>query len=609
MHLLTATAQPQRARDRTLWVLPFTVLVVVALRAVISARGFLYADDFAFRYWAATEPLDWAYLTRSYGGHLNPVGLTAQWVLQALFPGSHLALVLLVSVLSAGTMWLAGRTMVLLTGRWQAGVMAVVLLGVGLFTFENTTWWAGAIYAAPYQLFLAAALYFLVRALMGDGGVFVWAVLLAFLGMAGSYSRGVLAALLLLGVAAAIPVSGAQPLGLRPALRWQPRLWAGIAVISVASVSLSAIAASAITRPGLSLGSALRYAWQLLVLNVLPGLWGGPWRWFDVRPQDWHAIVQNPAPPWWAVWLCVFATGVAIVWIVRYRPVVRTFLPWAAAFAVLAVAIVAIARAGTFVESVAYRYTFDIAWPFMLIATLCVIPMWWQDDRVPTRWWIPVSLFSASALVSTLVPATNWMSNQGREYVDNAIAGSERLPDDYLMLAQGVPEDLIEPSLMRPYANTRTVLLPQPGSPIFGNHAHGILWGFDDAGRLQEQDVQGPASLPGPDPDCGYRVTDRPRSIPLDGRLINWAFVARIAYFTGTPTSLNVAVGGRVHSVPLRAEGLDAVFLPVTGPGTDILVSVGTPGAVACVSDVRIGNRVDAEGELVPAPLEGELVP
>jgi hypothetical protein len=176
------------------------------------------------------------------------------------------------------------------------------------------------------------------------------------------------------------------------------------------------------------------------------------------------------------------------------------------------------------------------------------------------------------------------------------------------MLPQGVPNDLIERSLMRNYANSVVVMTPQPGAPTFGAVAQGDLLGFATDGFLQKQDVAGPASIEGPDPDCGYRVTDQPRLIPLDGNLIAWPFYARVAYFSGSDTSLNLAIGGQIHTVPIQSKGLRTVYFPVSGPGADVLVSVNTPGATICVTDIRIGNRVDpTTDEMVPAPLSDDL--
>ena len=157
---------------------------------------------------------------------------------------------------------------------------------------------------------------------------------------------------------------------------------------------------------------------------------------------------------------------------------------------------------------------------------------------------------------------------------------------------------------MAPYANAQVVMTPQPGAPVFGPYAPETLFGFGGDGRVEKQEVIGPVSPPGPDENCGYQVTDVPRTIPLDGKLIAWDFYARVAYFSGTQTTLNIAVGGQIHTVPLEAEGLRVVYLPVNGPAQDVLVSLGTPGAVACVTDVTVGNRVSPGSEdVVPLPV------
>ena len=134
--------------------------------------------------------------------------------------------------------------------------------------------------------------------------------------------------------------------------------------------------------------------------------------------------------------------------------------------------------------------------------------------------------------------------------------------------------------MITPYANAMTVFTPQPGAPLFVDHVNDSMYGFGADGSVEQQSVDGLPAPAGPDPDCGYRVSDLPRTIPLGGDLIAWPFYARIAYFTGTETQLNVAIGGRIHSVPLQTGGVRAVYFPVTGPASDIFVSTGSPGVV-----------------------------
>ena len=581
-----------------------SVVAVVALRSVLSLRGYLYMDDFAFRYWAATSPLDLEYLLRSYGGHINPVGLLIQWLAQHLAPGSDL--VLAVSSLTMYGIALALFAVILrrLTDNPLAMVLGVVLAGVSLFGFEVTVWWAGAIYAGPYQAFLLACLLAAIKAVVDGSRPWSVAALVFGAGVVLSFSRGSAGLVLVFLLVASLPLSQGAPLGFRQCLRRAPGLWAGLLGIALAGGALVLANAGRIDRPGLSVLTAARYMWELLVLNILPALWGGPWRWFELPNQEWPPILANPAPMWWAVWVAGFASAAAATGIWIWRPALRRLLVAFVAYTVMILCLAAYSRAGSVVASVAYRYTFDLVWPATFLAILAAVPAG-RGSRGVSR--LGVGLISAVivlALWSTVVPARDWAGNPTKSYMELAVEGFDDIPEAQQVLDQGVPFDLIHPALMAPYANTRTVLTPQPGAPVFGPFAEDTLYGFAPDGRVEVNDVVGPTSPEGPDPECGYAVTDSPRTIPLDGTLIAWDFYARVAYFSGTDTTLNLAFGGQIHSVPLRARGLRVVYFPVSGPGEEVLVSVGTPGITSCVTDVRIGNRVSAEtGDLVPLPI------
>ncbi|MBK6763709.1 MAG: hypothetical protein IPG68_10785 [Micrococcales bacterium] len=580
-----------------------SLVVVVGLRALLSLRGYLYMDDFAFRYWAATSPLDLDYLLRSYGGHVNPVGLLIQWVAQHTAPGSYLVLAISSLVMYAAALSLFAGILWRLTRRPAAIVLGVTLAGVSLFGFEVTVWWAGAIYAGPYQVFLLACLLAAMKGVAGGSRAWSIAALVFGAGMVLSFSRGSAGLVLVWLLVASLPLHDGKPLGVRGCIQRAPRLWAGLLTVAVAGGLLVLANAGRIDRPGLSLATALRYMWDLLVLNILPAIWGGPWRWFELPNQQWPPILANPAPMWWAVWLAGFVSVLAAVGLWIRRPALRQLLLALLAYTGIVLMLAAYARAGSVVASVAYRYTFDLVWPVALLATLAVVPVFGEVRRVSRPGFAVLCGIIALAMWSTLVPARDWAGNPTKQYMANAATGFGLITDGRV-LDQGVPFDLIHPVLMAPYANARTVMTPQPGAPEFVGYAEQTMYGFAPDGRVEEQDVEGPASLTGPDADCGYRITDIPRTIPLDGRLIAWGFYARVAYFSGTDTTLNLAVGGQIHTVPLRAEGLRAVYFPVSGPGEEVLVSVGTPGVVACITDLRIGNRISAQtGEQVPTPI------
>ena len=580
------------------------LVLVLGLRSYVSLRGYLYADDFAFRYWASIQGPDLDYLTRSYGGHVNPIGMFNQWVLQALFPGSHTALAVFTLILWAATLVIAACVAVLLTHRWQAAALLVAVVGVSLVGFENTTWWAAALYAGPYQLFLVGGLYCIVRFELVGGDRWRWLAVACAGGAAFSFSRGFMAAMLMFLVAACVPFEETGPRGLRKT--WRAGVWAWVSMVGLCALSLTMVIASSahIPRAGFTFTGIPRYMATLLTQNVLPAIWGGPWRWFELPPPAWEPIVTNPAPAVWAAWLFALATALACVWLWRRRPHLRHLLLACAGFTAVVLLVAAVARSGTAVESTAYRYTFDVVWLVALLMTLAVVPMWWQQTRISLIGAAVVVIVCVSALISGVIPARDWMGNQARQYMGNASSTFSQIPKGQFVLDQGVPDDLIHPALMAPFANARTVMTPVPGAPIFGPYAEGTLFGFASDGHVEQQDVTGPTSLPGPDTDCGYRVTSDVRTVPLDGQLISWDFYARVAYFSGTDTTLNLAVGGQIHTVPLRAGGLTAVYFPVSGPGEEVLVSVGSPGVAICVTEIRIGNRVSSgTGERVPLPV------
>ena len=572
---------------------------VIGLRAVLSLRGYLYLDDFAFRYWAATSELDADYLLRSYGGHVNPVGLFVQWCLQHAMPGSYLALAVFSLLMYALSLVLFAAILWRVTQRQAAVAVGVVLAGLSLFGFEVTVWWSAAIYSAPYQLFLLACTYAAIRGICDASRTWLFASAGAGIAVVLSYSRGSAGLLLVFLLVASLPLVSGSPLGVREAFERARWFWGILAAIAVAGGAL-VLSVGGPDAPGQrSLLDAAHYMWTLLVLNVLPAVWGGPWRWFELPNQQWDPILANPAPMWWAVWLAAVVTIVALVWIWRRRPSLRLLLVSVGVYTLGVLALAAYARAGSPVESVAYRYTFDLVWPITLLMVLAVVPPMGDDRRVSRPGVAVVAAVAVMALWSTVVPATDWASNPSKDYMARAVAGFDSIPEG-TVLDQGVPFDLIHPVLMAPYANAMTVFTPQPGAPLFVDHVNDSMYGFGADGSVEQQSVDGLPAPAGPDPDCGYRVSDLPRTIPLGGDLIAWPFYARIAYFTGTETQLNVAIGGRIHSVPLQTGGVRAVYFPVTGPASDIFVSTGSPGVVACLTEVRVGNRVSPDGQRVP---------
>lgn len=581
------------------------IAVLVAVRTAISLSGYLVGDDFAVRYRAAVQDWTLAYAFEPYNDHVSPIGYTLQWILQALFAGSHIALVLCTSMLMIATLLFLSGFMWVITERSASVVLVCVIVGLGLFTFEVATWWTVSLYSMTYLAFTSLALWGLVRRLRWGSGV--WQLVAGLLGALLSDSKGFFVLILLFGVTAGLAVTPDGPLGVVAAWRRLRGVWlTGLA--SAAALVAWSMASTSGVQGDPTVTRALRMFVDLWVVNIAPAVFGGPWWWYAVPTEAWSPVRVLPATPLVLGIACLGAITAGLVFVMRRRPAIAAFVPYALLYSLAATALPVLARSGTDLSSPAYRYTFDVVLPTAILTVLALVPVWWEDSRT-SRATIPVTAgLVLSMAFSTASPAIAWGQNDAEDYVVNAVSGFPSIPADQPVIPQGVPEDLV-PGLLWQYANTEAVLLPQPGAPDFAPTTHGDLMGFGEEGQVSLQDVIGPRSPTGPDPDCGWAVTDVPRAIPLDGGLIAWDFLARVAYFSATDTTLNLAVGGQIYTVPLPAASLDAVYFPVTGPGEEILISIGTPGTTVCVTEVRVGNRVDsATGSPVPWP-PGELAP
>ncbi len=590
----------QSRRDRS--AVAGLIVALVVVRTVVSLRGYLLQDDFAVRFRAADRSWSLGYAFEPYNDHISPVGYSLQWLLQWAFPGSHIALVLTTSVLMAVTLVCVAGLVWALTQRLVGIVIACVITGLGLFTFEVGTWWCVSLYSMTYLAFVSFSLWMAAGVIRFEAPKA--AVLVGFVGAVVSDSKGFLGLVLVFGLVAGIDLNGHGPLGLRGAWRRMTGVWIGALAVSGIMLALSAWTTTGV-QGNLTVGRALALMRDLWVINIAPAVFGGPWWWTGVPMFDWSPVRYLPDTPPLIGWLCLGLCGLGL-WMLARRRSVRGFVAYALLYSLATTAIPVLGRAGTDLASPAYRYTYDVVLPAAILMALIVAPLWWQrQDTARWKWVVPVGL-TVSMTASTVVPAIAWGRNGAKDYVSRAASGFDAVREDEVVIPEGVPDEIVPNLLFWQYANTEAVLSPQPGAPTFGSLAGDPLLGFGSNGELQRQEVEGPASLPGPDPNCGYRVTDAPRIIPLDGAVIAWEFMARVAYFSAVDTTMYMAVGGKIHTVPLSASEITAVHFEVDGPATDVLVSIGTPGATVCVTDVRIGNRVDAAtGARVPAVPEG----
>ncbi len=374
---------------------------LVVLRTAIGWRGYFLGDDFAIRYRAASQPWSLGYAFEPYNDHVSPIGYSLEWVLQALFPGSYSAAVLAASVLMVLTLGFTAALIWVLTGRVRAVVLACLMVGLGLFTFEVGTWWCTTVYSMTYLVFAAAALWALALVLRHGGSW--WPPLVAFAGAALSDSKGFLAILLLFGLAAGIAITPEGPLGVRGAWQSLRGLWLASGAVSLVMVGVSAWSTSGVQGEP-SVGRAARMMWDLWAINIAPAVLGGPWWWYEVPNVSWPAVRVLPAPPAFVGVVCLLACVVGVIAILRWRPQVSRFVPWALLYAFAATGLPVLGRSGTNLASPAYRYTFDLVLPVTILLCLGLVPMWWQKGGRRAREWIVAGPLAVSMVVSTVSP-------------------------------------------------------------------------------------------------------------------------------------------------------------------------------------------------------------
>lgn len=569
----------------------------LVVRGVVMLNGYLYADDFALRWWAHTSGFTPEYLFRSYYGHVQPGGLAAQWILQSAWPGSWTALMVWALLMQLAVLVLLWRLVLHLTGSQLAALLAFLVPALSSFTFEVGVWWCMVVESAPFALFMMASLWCLVLALEGrPGRWWLWSGL-ALAGALMSMSRATLSVLALVLVAAYLPIGVPRPRGLRAALRLKPAFWAGIVAFAVGWLLILQLHAPFIRSPEWNWGWALRYARDFFLLNVVNGAAGGPWLWFSAPGETWNGVLVIPRPVTWLLVVAVVlmvAVGVAVR---RWRPALFRYYLGLLVYAAGLTAVATYGRGGgTQIASSGYRYSSDFWIPLALFIPLLFFPV--RGEQVTTRprlrrlsrqglAAVAAAVFATSCLVSAVEPSLRWVNSQTKDYVHTAQASMMAVPADAQFLPQQTMTDLVHPLLMQPFASTEVVFAPDPVFRPFVKYSTGGLYGFALDGHAEQQWVTGfTADTAG---KCGFRLGPNPLAIPLQRAAPAWSWVAEVSYLSAADTTVRMRIGPDVHEVPLRA-GLHNVFFEVRGPAAYVTAAT-TDDVAVCIDRVTIGGR------------------
>ncbi len=113
---------------------------------------------------------------------------------------------------------------------------------------------------------------------------------------------------------------------------------------------------------------------------------------------------------------------------------------------------------------------------------------------------------------------------------------------------------------------------------------------FDPTGHIRPGTVDGIEIQPGPDLDCGYKISEnRPVRIPFMYPVPNWTWALHIGYLSSGDSAATVKYADTSHEFTVR-RGLNDVFLVVEGATTGLEVTVHNPSVTICTRDITVGR-------------------
>lgn len=324
-------------------------------------------------------------------------------------------------------------------------------------------------------------------------------------------------------------------------------------------------------------------------LGVVPALVGGPWRW-----ERWL-----PAAPWadppggavllaWVVLISVVALsvytrrGVWPVWVLAVAYVLLLQLP------------VALVRGGpnTAAELMqSLRYFADLGVTFAVVGALLLragprrpLPRRFGSGTAVAL----TALFVVSSLCSTYTFVRSWRPSPTKTYVANAKSALAHW-DGVPLLEQEVPWDVLNP-LAYPQNLASHVLAPVAAPGTFADSTPRLRMITDTGTVVDAQVWWNRRILPGPDPQCGYRIHGGdPVTVRLDGPMLEHEWTAQLNYLAGRDGKLAVAFEhGTPVTVPVHA-GLNTVYVRLTGSGSALRISSRTPDLTTCLGVGPVG--------------------
>jgi hypothetical protein len=573
------------------------VALQLAFRGWALAGSWFYFDDIAFMSRAMNRPLDASYLLESYGGHLMPGGflVTRGLTEVAVYSWQPWAVVLL------GLQALAGLGMLRLLLSLFGRTPFVLALLAGyltlVFTLSAGIWWAAGINQLPMQVALVFGLHAHVEYLRHRRIRSLAAAVAWTLGGLLFYEK----TLLLLGVYGIVGfawfATGNTPDRLTQL--WS-RYRAGVLAYGALGVGYLVL----YVQYGLdfSPGNASTQPWspiayQLIGTTLLPGLVGGP--------LDWEPLsVGAFGDPSQVVVLVSWAAFVALlVHAQRSRTKSRRAWSLLAFTTICNILLLASARANVIGPDIAreYRYQTEAAALFVIAVGLAFLPLVGAPEQNAVREGTTredprlVAAITAAVVLAAMVSSLRYVDlwqdrNPSEEYFAHVRSTLAKAPDKPVPVAdQGLPQTLLW-SYRYPENTYSHVFRNLAAQTSYPRSSVDRLYVFDDQGRLSPASIS-PTRQDQGGSGCGFPLTKKQTTIPLDGPVIGGGWWLQVSYASPDPVTLHLLAGEEGHDLDLP-DGLHNVFVQAAGEFDSVSLSDYPEDSGLCVTGLTLGPPV-----------------
>ncbi|HEX5597638.1 MAG TPA: hypothetical protein VFX61_16710 [Micromonosporaceae bacterium] len=584
------------------------IAVQLILRAEIASRGSYSQDEYVIAARAAGSGLTTDYLFGIFNDHLMPGGLFVAWLITRATGLENWPWVML---LVCGQAILSLTFYRLLRSLLRPGWALLVPLCLFLFsplTLDATSLWVVGLLLLPVQLAMvlaiAAQLNYLrtgrLRHLIALGLSVVLGLLFD--------SKALLIVPLVFALTVCFFSRGGP---VRSSVGIVRRYWPAWLLLSGLAVAYLAVYSS-LPRPPLSrpdsAGQVFAFLKDLLGATLIPGLFGGPWRWTETG--DGPPLV---APYEIASWLSWGLLAALIVLTVRRRPAAARAWVLLLVYVALVASLFAATRLGSVLGPMigfVPRYVADVVLVAALsigVALLGTADTEDEDRALPSPWpaalrqpgaaavgyaalVVTIATISVGTLWSTTRFAESWDVRHGDDYLSTTQAELAAAPPGTVFFDQVVPDRVVA-GYFWPDNRQSHFFRTAQRRPVFVTSAE-YPSVFDDLGRIRPAVVEGRKIPLGDVEGCGHLIgKGETARIPLENPVLEWPWVVYFGYLSSGDSKATFQLGTAVHGFEVR-KGLNQIFLLIEGAGTAVNVTVTDPAVTVCTNVITVGKLV-----------------